>query len=48
MNTCLSNLYLKVSRIDARYVRLAFMVLAAALAGRAIVLGLPINGDVGI
>jgi len=46
MNTCLSNIYLKLSRIDSRYVRLAFMILALATSGR-VVMGLPIHGDVG-
>ena len=45
MNTCLSALYLKISHIDARIIRLAFLVLAAAASG-GFVLGLPIAGDV--
>ncbi len=48
MNTCLSNLYLKLSRIDSRYIRLALMVLAVAASGRVVVMGLPIHGDFGI
>lgn len=47
MNTCLNNVYLKVAKIDSRYVRLALMVLAV-LASGGVVLGLPISGDVGI
>lgn len=47
MNTCLSNLYLKLAKIDARYVRLVLMVLAVAASG-GMILGLPVNGDVGI
>ncbi len=46
MNTCLSSIYLKVSTLDARYVRLALMVLTLVASG-GIILGLPINGDVG-
>jgi hypothetical protein len=48
MNTCLSNIYLKFSKLDSRYVRLALMVLALVGAGRVVVLGLPISGDCGI
>jgi len=44
MNTCLSDLYLKFSQIDARYIRLAFIVLALVGTGGSI-LSLPINGD---
>jgi hypothetical protein len=47
MNTCLSNLYLKVTKIDARYVRLALLIVAALTSG-GMILGLPISGDVGI
>jgi hypothetical protein len=46
MNTCLSTIYLKISKIDARYIRLALMVLALASSG-GVILGLPIHGDVG-
>lgn len=47
MNTCLNNLYLKVAKIDARYVRLAFMVFALVAGG--VILGpLPVHGEVGI
>jgi hypothetical protein len=46
MNTCLSNIYLKFSQIDSRYIRLSFIVLALFATGSTI-LGLPINGDVG-
>jgi len=45
MNTCLSELYLKLSHIDARIIRLALLVVAAAVSG-GVVLGLPISGDV--
>jgi len=45
MNTCLSALYLKVCKMDARYIRLALMVLT--LAGGGVIMGLPIHGDVG-
>lgn len=47
MNTCLSNVYLKFSRIDSRYIRLALMVFALVAAGSK-VLSIPIHGDVGI
>jgi hypothetical protein len=47
MNTCLSSLYLKVAKIDARYVRLALMVFAIVTSG-SVILGLPVHGDVGI
>jgi hypothetical protein len=45
MNTCLSALYLKLNKIDFRYIRLAFMVLALATSGN-FILGVPIHGDV--
>ena len=45
MNTCLSTIYLKFSKLDSRYIRLALMVLALA-ASRGIIMGLPIAGDV--
>jgi hypothetical protein len=44
MNTCLSTIYLKLNQIDARYVRLALIVLALVGTGGSI-LALPINGD---
>jgi hypothetical protein len=44
MNTCLSNIYLKFSQLDSRYVRLALMVLALTASG-GVILGLPIMGD---
>jgi hypothetical protein len=47
MNTCLSNVYLKFSQLDSRYIRLALVVLAL-IAGGHFALGLPISGDVGI
>jgi hypothetical protein len=46
MNTCLSALYLKLSQLDPRYFRLAFMVVALFASGR-VILGTPIGGDVG-
>jgi hypothetical protein len=46
MNTCLSALYFKLTKIDSRYIRLAFMLLAV-VASRSVVLGLPIHGEVG-
>jgi hypothetical protein len=46
MNTCLSTLYLKVCKMDARYIRLALIVLSFA-AGGSMILGVPIHGDVG-
>jgi hypothetical protein len=47
MNTCLSTVYLKLSKIDSRYVR--FILLACALVSSGgFILGLPIAGDVGI
>jgi len=45
MNTCLSELYLKISRFDARIVRMAFLVLAVAFSG-GFIMGLPISGEV--
>jgi hypothetical protein len=47
MNTCLSVLYLKLHKIDSRYVRMALTVAVLFFAGGTI-MGLPINGDVGI
>ncbi len=44
MNTCLSNIYLKFSQLDSRYVRVALMVLALTASG-GVILGLPIMGD---
>lgn len=46
MNTCLSNLYLKLNQIDARYIRVALLTLMLFSGG--VVLSLPINGDVGL
>jgi hypothetical protein len=46
MNTRLSAIYLKLNKIDSRYIRLAFIVIAFA-ASRGIILGVPIHGDVG-
>jgi hypothetical protein len=45
MNTCLSSIYLKFSKFDSRYIRIALMVLTLAASG-GIILGLPITGDV--
>ena len=46
MNTCLSAIYLKLNKIDSRYIRLAFMVVALFASG-GVILGVPIHGDVG-
>jgi hypothetical protein len=46
MNTCLTALYLKITKIDARYIRLALMVLTLTASG-GFLLGLPIHGDLG-
>ena len=45
MNTCLSTIYLKLSQLDSRIVRLALLTLALLGSG-SVVLGLPISGDV--
>jgi hypothetical protein len=46
MNTCLSTLYLKLSHIDPRYIRVAFIFLTLmGLIGKT--MALPISGDVG-
>jgi len=47
MNTCLSSMYLKISQIDSRFIRLGLMVLTLVATG-GMLLGLPISGDVGI
>jgi hypothetical protein len=47
MNTCLSVVYLKLSKIDSRFIRLAIMTLTVFASG-GVILGLPINGDVGM
>ncbi len=44
MNTCLSSIYLKLSRIDPRHIRLAFLVMTLIASG-GVILGLPIAGD---
>ncbi len=46
MNTCLSNLYLKLCQIDPRHVRAAFIFLTL-IAGGGMLMGIPIHGDVG-
>jgi len=46
MNTCLSTVYLTLSKIDSRIVRMAFLTLIAVAAGGFIQV-LPIAGDVG-
>lgn len=46
MNTCLSTLYLRICKMDARYIRLVLLVLAVAGSG-SVILGVPIHGDVG-
>ncbi len=45
MNTCLSVAYLKLHQIDARFIRIALMVLTLVGMGGSI-MALPINGDV--
>jgi hypothetical protein len=47
MNTCLSVVYLKLHQIDSRYIRLA-LTIALLFVGGGSIMGLPINGDVGI
>ena len=46
MNACLSTIYLKLCQLDTRHIRLAILVLALVGGGH-ILMGLPINGDVG-
>jgi len=46
MNTCLSNIYLMISKLDSRHIRMALMILALFGAGFG-VRGIPIHGDVG-
>jgi len=46
MNTCLSTIYLRLNKIDTRYIRFAFMVLTLVTSG-GMILGIPIHGDVG-
>jgi hypothetical protein len=46
MNTSLNNLYLKLCRIDSRYIRLALVFITLVASG-GVVLGIPIHGDVG-
>lgn len=45
MNTCLSNIYLKLCQIDSRHIRFVLTILAFVFGG--IALALPIHGDVG-
>jgi hypothetical protein len=40
-------IYLKLSKIDSRFIRLAILSVAAFASG-GIIMGLPINGDVGL
>ncbi len=47
MNTCLSNIVLKLNQIDTRFIRMALLTITLVASG-GIILGLPINGDVGI
>jgi hypothetical protein len=47
MNTCLSVVYLKLSKIDSRLIRLALITLALVSSG-GLIEALPIAGDVGI
>jgi len=46
MNTCLSSLYLKICQLDSRHVRMVLAFLTLFASG-GILMGLPINGDVG-
>lgn len=46
MKTCLSVLYLKLTQIDSRSIRLTLMVLTLATSGM-VIFGLPIHGDCG-
>jgi hypothetical protein len=46
MNTCLSVVYLKLSQIDSRHIRLALIFLTLFATG-GFIMGLPIAGDVG-
>jgi hypothetical protein len=45
MNTCLSVIYLKLSKLDSRMIRMALLTLTV-LASGGVLLGLPISGDV--
>ncbi len=46
MNTCLSNLYLKLCQFDSRHIRFA-LVFLTLIAGGGMLMGIPIHGDVG-
>jgi hypothetical protein len=46
MNTCFSTIYLKLNKIDTRYIRFALMVVTLFTSG-SVILGIPIHGDVG-
>jgi hypothetical protein len=46
MNTCLSNIYLKLCQLDSRHVRM-ILVFLTLMASGGILMGLPISGDVG-
>lgn len=46
MNTCLSTLYLRLSQIDSRHIRLALVFISLISTG-GFIMGLPIAGDVG-
>ena len=46
MNTCLSTIYLKICKLDSRYVRMALVFLTLIASGH-FVMGIPIAGDVG-
>jgi len=46
MNTCLSTIYLKLSQIDSRQIRMALVFLSLIASG-GVILGIPIHGDVG-
>ncbi len=45
MNTCLSDIYLKLVKVDPRYIRLV-LVVASLVASGGVILGLPLPGDV--
>jgi hypothetical protein len=46
MNTCLSNIYLKLAKLDTRYVRFVLMAITLVASGRFVIMGLPLPGDV--
>jgi hypothetical protein len=46
MNTYFQQIYLKLNQIDLRHLRLAWLVIGLFVSG-GMILGIPINGDVG-